>query len=131
MLRRFKIKFKVFSVSLMVFLVAVSMLIFPNVAEAKVKVVFFCTDWNAKCREAKKGINSTIAKYNQNEIEYKEFNIDLNTTPPKVREMGLDIPDQIPFIVVLDKNGKVLYESFYTSSGSIRGLDTTLNQYAK
>lgn len=101
------------------FLVTVSMFLFPTAAQAKVKIVFFCTDWNAKCREAKQSIYRDIAKY-PDKIDYKEFNIDLNSTPDQIRALGLEMPDKIPFIVILDKNGNILYNEAYDSSSVVR-----------
>ncbi|MEI7473483.1 MAG: hypothetical protein WCK67_01785 [bacterium] len=118
--------FTIFSLTLALFL---SISLFPAVAQAKLKVVFFCTDWNAKCRDARKTINDDIAKY-PGQVEYKEFNVDLNVTPDQARVLGLSMPDKIPFFVLLDKNGNVLYQDSY-STAAMSKFDSVLNSNIK
>jgi len=83
------------------------------IASGRPKVVLFCADWNARCREARPAVESIVKSYNN--VDFLMFNIDLNTTPEKARSMGLSIPRSVPYIMITDKNGQVISESGFNA----------------
>lgn len=80
----------------------------------KVRVVYFYTDWNARCRRAEPVIQTVINSY-QGRVDYVRLNMDQPSTPDRATQLGITVPRSIPYIIVLDKNGNVATEFPYTS----------------
>ncbi|EKE04678.1 MAG: hypothetical protein ACD_20C00022G0003 [uncultured bacterium] len=98
-------------------------------AAPRTTVIVFCTEWNAKCRTAVPAIESIVSSYN-GQFDVQQFNIDLNTTPERARAMGINIPSRIPHVVVIDRNGKIVFQQDYSSQTPTQ-LRQTLDSLAR
>lgn len=92
----------------------------------KPTVVLFSANWNSTSREAKDTIPAVLKKYNQ--IKYVDLDIDKPATPEKARNAKVSVPKSTPYVYLVSKNGKVLFETPYEDieKGS---FDAVLNKY--
>lgn len=101
----------------------------PAFALNKPTVVIFCASWNATCSQALPIIESNINSYG-NKISYYELDIDESSTPNSANSIGVSMPRTIPYIAVVDKNGKTVYQGIYNNN-TINSLNEILNELIK
>lgn len=95
-------------------------------AANKPGVIVFYTNWNALSREAVPLIDDQTASYGK-KIDYHKINIDDPASPEKARGYGVSIPRSTPYIIVIDKNGKVIFQGLYNEQTNDQ-LKTILNE---
>jgi len=91
----------------------------------KTTVLLFCASWSANCRTASSTVKTTVNSYGD-KADYVLLDVDNPTTPDISRQYDISVPTALPFIYILDKNGKILFKQKYkneTTSELIQKFD--------
>lgn len=94
-------------------------------AMEKFTVVMFYTNWSAASREAMPFIQSNLAVYKKR-VRFVSINIDDNTAPEQARAFGLSTPVRVPYVAVVGKGDKILFQSLYNKN-TISQIDAILS----
>lgn len=104
--------------------------VFNGVAIAKdiekPTVVLFSATWNASSRNAKNVIPAVIKKHKH--VNYIDLDVDKPATIDAAKDICIKIPDSTPYLYLVSKNGKILYESVYRNIDE-KSLDKLLYKY--
>ena len=107
--------FTVFSLSILILFSSV-------VYAAPSQIIFFCSSWNMKCREAKQTYSSLAKELGMN---FVELDIDEAYSQQKANDLGLDFPSTIPYIYILGNKNNVLKAKVYNGE-SVQDLKKEL-----
>ena len=100
-----------------------------SLAQNRPMVVIFYTDWSARCKAALPQVESIVSKYNDR-IDLEALNIDLDMTPDRARSLGISIPTTVPYIMILNRRGNVIYKQNYAPQ-SAEQINSLLNSLTK
>lgn len=92
---------------------------------SKPKVVLFCADWNASCRDIKQDMKSITDKYGD-KVGFYELNIDSSDTPDTARELNINVPNKVPYVMIIDKNGNVILQRVININDT-QQIDNSIN----
>ena len=119
-------KYYVMTIIITLFFVSFMLVSSFALAVNKATVVLFYTNWDAKSREIKPALEQIVATYNNN-VSLDELNVDLPATADQARSLGLAIPRTVPEIIILNKNGRPVFDKVY-GRVPLKQLKTDIDQ---
>ena len=91
---------------------------------AQPQIVLFCSSWNLKCRDARKACSNAAQDLG---LKFVDLDIDKASSQQKANELGVNIPNSIPYIYVFDNKGRLVKEKLYRGE-SAQSLRQELSQ---
>ncbi|MFA6989023.1 MAG: hypothetical protein WC197_03040 [Candidatus Gastranaerophilaceae bacterium] len=85
---------------------------FAVFASAKFKLVYFSANWNYTSRKGEDVIKKSLKELGNN-IEFQEIDVDSITTSSAASELGLKIPNKIPYYILLKGKNEILLQNSY------------------
>ena len=95
-------------------------------AQQKPTIVLFYTNWNVQCRVARQVVPNVANSYNGN-VNYIELDVDQPSTADAAISMNLPIPDNTPYIYVVNKKSKIVTQMQYNKE-SVKELKDCLKK---
>lgn len=102
-------------------------IIIPAIAVGKPKIILFYTTWSAKSRAARPVVEQVATSYG-GKVDLIELDMDNANITDQVRALGINIPASVPYIVIVDQNGKILSGAPISGQSYIQ-LKSSIDQY--